>query len=150
MSLHPLYPLIPHRPPFLFVDEIVAWDEKSLKATYWVDPQAPFFQGHYPGNPIMPGVLISEALFQTAAAFLAKTQTPGSGISAANKTPILAKIEEAKFKHRVGPGDRLTLEVFFEEAMQHFFFMRGKATQQEGKLVLSVRFALALADNPAP
>ena len=72
MATDEILQAIPHRPPFLFVDEVVEQSEDSLTAKKHVDASEAFFEGHYPGNPIMPGVLISEAVFQTGAIFLTR------------------------------------------------------------------------------
>ena len=63
---------IPHRKPFLFIDEIVEISENGAVARLTVSPELPFFEGHYPGNPIMPGVLLCESVFQTGAIYLAE------------------------------------------------------------------------------
>ena len=97
--------IIPHRYPFLLVDRITEIDEgrrgvglKSVSANEW------FFQGHFPGSPIMPGVLIVEALAQVACVTLMKD---GSG---AGKTPLFGGIEKMRFRRPVRPGDQLQLE----------------------------------------
>lgn len=103
--------LIPHRWPFLLVDRIVQEDrerayirgEKGVTATEW------FFQGHFPGLPVMPGVLQVEALAQTMAVYVARTEGFGSRMG------LFAAIDEVRFKRMVQPGDRLTLEVTMEK-----------------------------------
>lgn len=134
--------LIPHRAPFLFVDEIVSCTPEKLIARYAVTGDEPFFEGHYPGNPIMPGVLISEAIFQAAAVYMAKRLAMDVD-SAPNATPILARISDARFKQMVKPGDVLELEVTYKEQLARFHFLRGTA-RKEGKPVATVEFALAL------
>lgn len=61
---------IPHRPPFLFVDKVIELTDTKIRAIKAINPEEPFFKGHYPGNPIMPGVLICESIFQTGAILL--------------------------------------------------------------------------------
>jgi len=103
--------LIPHRWPFLLVDRIVEEDrergyirgEKGVTATEW------FFQGHFPGLPVMPGVLQVEALAQTMALYVARTEGFGSRMG------LFAAIDEVRFKRIVQPGDRLTLEITMEK-----------------------------------
>jgi 3-hydroxyacyl-[acyl-carrier-protein] dehydratase len=103
--------LIPHRWPFLLVDRIVEEDrargyirgEKAVTATEW------YFQGHFPGLPVMPGVLQVEALAQTMAVYVARTEGFGDRIG------LFAGIDEVRFKRIVQPGDRLTLEVTMEK-----------------------------------
>ncbi|HQU09714.1 MAG TPA: 3-hydroxyacyl-ACP dehydratase FabZ family protein, partial [Opitutales bacterium] len=108
---------IPHRPPFLFVDCVLEWSEKGIVAERLVRADEPQFVGHYPGNPIMPGVLLSEAVFQVAAIYLSKRFADAIE---GGKTPLLARITEAKFKHIVRPGDTLRIEVQYKEAMSVF------------------------------
>lgn len=134
--------LIPHRPPFLFVDEVVTCDSERLVARYAVTGEEDFFTGHYPGNPIMPGVLISESIFQAAAVFMARRMEVDTE-SAPNATPILARISDARFKQMVKPGDVLELEIGYKEQLSRFHFLRGTA-RVGGKPVATVEFALAL------
>ncbi len=108
--------LIPHRWPFLLVDRIVGYDpergyirgEKGVTASAW------FFQGHFPGLPVMPGVLQVEALAQTMAVYVARQ--PGFG----DRIGLFAGIEECRFKRIVQPGDRLSLEVTMEKLGRRF------------------------------
>jgi 3-hydroxyacyl-[acyl-carrier-protein] dehydratase len=103
--------LIPHRWPFLLVDRIVEEDrergyirgEKAVTATEW------YFQGHFPGLPVMPGVLQVEALAQTMAVYVARTEGFGSRMG------LFAAIDEVRFKRIVQPGDRLSLEITMEK-----------------------------------
>jgi len=113
--------IIPHRWPFLLVDRIVEYDpaagrivgEKAVTASEW------FFQGHFPGLPVMPGVLQVEALAQTMAVYVARQEGFGDRIG------LFAGIEECRFKRVVSPGDRLRLEVTMEKLGRRFG--RGRA-----------------------
>ncbi len=133
---------IPHRPPFLFIDEILEANAEKAVARREIRASEPHFQGHYPGNPIMPGVLLCEAVFQTGAVFLIK-HLKGKGESIEGRTPVLSRIGSAKFKRMVKPGDTITIEASLKETMGKFHFMAGKVTK-EGKTVLAAEFALAL------
>jgi 3-hydroxyacyl-[acyl-carrier-protein] dehydratase len=116
--------LIPHRWPFLLVDRIVEYDpargyirgEKAVSATEW------FFQGHFPGLPVMPGVLQVEALAQTMAVYVAQQDGFGDRIG------LFAAIDECRFKRIVQPGDRLTLEVTMDKLGGRFGRGRAVAT----------------------
>jgi 3-hydroxyacyl-[acyl-carrier-protein] dehydratase len=116
--------LIPHRWPFLLVDRIVEYDAearrivaiKGVTATEW------FFQGHFPGLPVMPGVLQVEALAQTMAVYVAKQ--PGFG----DRIGLFAGIDETRFKRIVVPGDTLRLEVTMDKLGSRFGRGRGIAT----------------------
>lgn len=98
--------IIPHRYPFLLVDKIVEMEEgKRVKGIKNVTINEPFFQGHFPDHPVMPGVLIVEALAQVGAVvMLQKEENKG-------KIGFLAGIDSCRFKRQVVPGDRLELEV---------------------------------------
>ena len=136
---------IPHRPPFLFIDEVIAVREDGITARRTIRADEPQFEGHYPGNPIMPGVLLCESVFQTAAVYMVK-RMEGTGESAVGKTPILARIGDARFKQRVVPGDVITIEVTFKETLSKFHFLTGKVLK-DGKVALSIEFAFALLES---
>ena len=116
--------LIPHRHPFLLVDRIVEYDAdahrivglKGVTATEW------FFQGHFPGLPVMPGVLQIEALAQTMAVYVAKQ--PGFG----DRIGLFAGIDDCRFKRVVVPGDVLRLEITMEKLGSRFGRGRGVAS----------------------
>lgn len=128
---------IPHRPPFLLVDEIVSIDDKSIRTRKRVDPEDPVLKGHFPNHPVMPGVLICEAIVQSGAILIAHLQ---GGLAAQDTIPTLTRLNNAKFKHMVKPGDVLDMEVCFREKLANAFFMEGKATVN-GKIAASVEFA---------
>ncbi len=116
--------LIPHRHPFLLVDRIVEYDAeaqrivgiKGITATEW------WAQGHFPGLPVMPGVLQVEALAQTMAVYVAKQEGFGDRIG------LFAGIDDVRFKRIVAPGDTLRLEVTMEKLGSRFGKGRGVAT----------------------
>ena len=131
---------IPHRPPFLFVDKIVEITDDRIRATKEIGAGESFFEGHYPGNPIMPGVLICEAIFQTGAILLSRIISYGGG-----GTPVLTRIGNGKFKNMVKPGALLEMEVELVEKVSNAFFMKGKASS-DGKTVVTVEFAVSLVE----
>ena len=107
--------------------------------------EEPQFEGHYPGNPIMPGVLLCEACFQTGAIFLAK-QIEKDGKSLSDVTPVLSRITGARFKQMVKPGDEITIEVTMKETISRFFFMSAKVLK-DGKPAMTIGFALAMVEG---
>ena len=131
--------LIPHRPPFLFVDEIVAETEDSLVARRTFHADEAFYQGHYPGAPITPGVLLCEAVFQTGALYMARTMG-GQGTQAG--VPLLAKISDVRFRNPVFPGETITIEVKKKESLGGFTMMSGSIKSGD-KRVLTVDFSVA-------
>ena len=133
---------IPHRPPFLFVDEIVEITDLWATTRLNVRPDFPFFEGHYPGNPIMPGVLLCEAVFQTGAIYLAE-KLGAEALDASKVDPVLSRIRDARFKRMVLPGDVVEIEVTEKEQMGKFHNMAGEI-RKEGKTAVTVSFALAM------
>ncbi len=133
---------IPHRPPFLFLDEIVESRPDGLVARRTFRAEEFYFAGHYPGNPITPGVILCEACFQAAAVHLVKKMETQGGPTA-GLTPVLSRIGEAKFKRMVRPGDTVEIEITEKETIQKFHFLRG-VVRKDGKPVLALEFALAL------
>ncbi len=146
MATDEILRLIPHRPPFLFVDEILEQDDRHLVARRRVDGSEDFFQGHYPGNPIMPGVLISEAVFQAGALFLANLKAEKLAEDP-KLVPVLTKINGARFKNIVRPGDELYITVKYKEDMGKFVFLDGSVTNGKGQKVMTVSFSVALTES---
>lgn len=130
--------LIPHRPPFLFIDQVIEVEPQRIVARTFADPRAPYFQGHYPGNAVMPGVLICECAFQAGAVLIARRL--GGSVQG---TPVLTRIREAKFKHIVRPGDTLDLDVTLDETLGDAYLLTGRVSV-EGRVVLRVEFACML------
>jgi len=103
---------VPHRYPFLLVDRVLELQpEKSIRAIKNVTINEPFFAGHFDGYPVMPGVLIIEALAQTAGILTIRSNANGNGERAENELFFFVGIDNARFKRQVVPGDQLTLEV---------------------------------------
>ena len=138
----PVTQLIPHRPPFLFVDEIVSESGDSLVARRTWRADEDFYRGHYPGAPITPGVLLCEAVFQ-AGGLLMVRQAQAAGGKAGEGVPLLAKISDVRFRNPVYPGDTVLIEVTRKEAMGGFTMMSGTVKKADGTRVLSLNFAVA-------
>lgn len=135
--------IIPHRYPFLLVDRVVEL-EPGLRAVgeKLVSANEPQFMGHFPGNPIMPGVLIIEALAQTGAvAALSLPENKG-------KLVLFAGIDSVRFKRVVRPGDLVRLEVSLDKIRRGIGKGSGRATV-EGQLVCEAELLFALTDAGA-
>ena len=132
--------LIPHRPPFLFLDEILERDDRHIKAVKTLHVDEPYLAGHYPGRPLMPGVLICECVFQAGAALLF-----GRGGLDPRKVPVLTKIQSARFRRPVFPGARLVIEAEIAEAVGPALIMKGSVSVN-GQNVLRTEFVVAMAD----
>jgi 3-hydroxyacyl-[acyl-carrier-protein] dehydratase len=137
--------LIPHRPPFLFVDEILNHDATSLVAKRTWRAEEDFYKGHYPGAPITPGVLLCEAVFQTAACFMAlKARAAGTAAGEGEKAvPLIAKISDVRFRSPIYPGDTITLEVKEKDAMGGFTMLCWSIKKADCTRVLNVDLAVA-------
>ena len=126
--------LIPQRFPFLFVDTITSLLENKISTKLTLTGDEDFFKGHFPGKPIMPGVLLQVALFQSGAALMANKVEGGLG--------VLTRVQNAKFKTVVRPGDTLEMEVELTDSISNASYMKG-TTRVNGKVVLAIEFAVA-------
>lgn len=133
---------IPHRYPFLLVDRAEAFQpSKSIVGIKCVTFNEPFFQGHFPGYPVMPGVLIVEALAQTGAVLMSKSLE----IDVTGKVIYFMSIDNVRFRSPVRPGDVLQLHVEVTRARGDIFKFSGKAKVGE-KLCAEADFAAMSAD----
>ncbi|HEY0333634.1 MAG TPA: 3-hydroxyacyl-ACP dehydratase FabZ [Stenotrophomonas sp.] len=132
--------LIPHRYPFLLVDRVVELDVEARRivAQKNVTINEPFFQGHFPGRPIMPGVLIIEALAQAGGVM---TQL-GLGRDSQSKLFYMVKVENARFNKQVVPGDVLMLEVQMKRLIRNMGWYYGEA-KVDGEIVASAEVMCA-------
>ena len=132
MDIHQILKQLPHRYPFLLVDRVLELDKgKRIKALKNVTMNEPFFTGHFPHRPVMPGVLMLEAMAQAAALLAFDLQ----GVTPDDKTVYyFAGIDGARFKRPVEPGDQLIMEVTLERLKAGVFKFKGMA-HVEGKLV---------------
>jgi 3-hydroxyacyl-[acyl-carrier-protein] dehydratase len=133
---------LPHRYPMLLVDRVIALGEDSIHAVKAVSFNEPFFQGHFPGRPIMPGVLQIEALAQ-AAGILA---VEALGLAGTGKLVYFMAIEQAKFRTPVEPGVLLDLEAQIVQRRSRTCKFTGKASVN-GKVTCEVAFTAMLADS---
>jgi 3-hydroxyacyl-[acyl-carrier-protein] dehydratase len=136
---------LPHRYPMLLVDRVESLDpDKGIVAIKAVTINEPFFQGHFPGRPIMPGVLIVEALAQAAGVLAVEAL----GLAGSGKLVYFMAIEGAKFRQPVEPGVLLKLEVEFVQKRATVCKFAGRATI-DGKLAAEANFTAMIADPPA-
>jgi len=133
---------LPHRYPFLLVDKIVEFQElKRIVAIKNVTFNEPFFQGHFPGVPIMPGVLIVEAMAQAGGVLVFKTLPERQ-----NKLVLFMGIEKAKFRKPVRPGDQLRIEMTVIRVKSRVGKLSGKAYVGES-LVAEAAITFSLVDK---
>ncbi len=142
MDINQIRALLPHRYPFLLVDRVLEVNEDSAVGLKNVSANEPFFEGHFPEYPIMPGVLIAEALAQMGAILImSKMENPKE------KLVLFAAIEKCKFRQPVVPGDQLRLEVQFIVNKPRVAKMNGQAYVGD-KLVAEGTMMCQIADKP--
>lgn len=140
--------LIPHRDPFLWVDKIISHETGSIVTEKQIPDDLSVFQGHYPGNPIMPGVLLCEAVFQSGALLMALT-SKGDIKGNTPQVPVLTRISGAKFKRSVYPGDIVTIEVKQLDQVANAVFFKGKL-RVHNQLAVVVEFCCAMTERSEP
>ena len=136
---------MPQREPFLFVDRVVAITDDSIKTEKQVKADEPFFAGHFPDRPIMPGVLICEAVFQSSSILMSKRAgTPSDD----ERIPLITRISNVKLKRVVLPDDLMKVEVKLKEVVGQAAYMAGKVKVGE-KTVLTIEFTAMLVTETA-
>jgi beta-hydroxyacyl-ACP dehydratase FabZ len=134
--------ILPHRYPFLLVDRIIEIEEgKRVVGVKNVTLNEPFFQGHFPGAPVMPGVLIIEAMAQTAGVLML-----GNIPDRETKLVFFTGIEGAKFRKPVVPGDQLRMELTVLRSRPRYIKLRGEAFV-DGALVAEAQISSSLVDR---
>ena len=131
---------IPHRAPFLFVDRILARAEHSIVTEWDVPKDGAWFAGHYPAEPILPGVLTCEFAFQSGAILLSDPENP--------RLPVLVRIEDARFRKLVRPGETLRADVEHVESIGPRHHLSA-GVSLSAERVLDVRFAVTLVTAPS-
>ncbi len=146
MGIQEVLDYLPHRYPFLLIDRVLDYTVgKSLQAVKNVTINEPFFQGHFPIMPVMPGVLIIEAMAQAAGilTFVTTNTKPGK-----DNIYYLAGVDNARFKQPVVPGDRLVFDVSVHKSVRNIWKFKAQASV-EGKLVCSAEIMCAGTDPKA-
>ena len=138
MSLAEILAAIPHRPPMLLVDEIMERSEQRIVCKKTFRAEEFFFQGHYPGFAIVPGVILCEAAMQAGAVLLSSQIVQGE------RVPVAGRLNDVKFKKMVRPGESILIEATLNERVQDAFFLSAKVTM-EGKLVVTLNFVVTMA-----
>ena len=139
-KLRPVKEILPHREPFLFIDEIVELTDTTVVATRTVRADEPQFKGHYPHRPIMPGVLLCETVVQCGAYLMAIKMGEEADMKGA---PVVARMSNVKFKRMVTPGDELRVEAEHTRSMMDAHMMTGRV-RRDGKVVCSLDFTVML------
>ncbi|MCR5164453.1 MAG: beta-hydroxyacyl-ACP dehydratase [Thermoguttaceae bacterium] len=136
---------IPHRDPFLFVDEIVEVTDTQIVCRKTFTGAEAFFQGHYPDFPLVPGVLLCEAALQTGAVFLKKRMETAEK-TFEGKMPVVAKMTDIRFRQAVRPGDTVEITDVLEDAYANAFQMAGTVTVN-GKMAVKLKFTVMMVEK---
>ncbi len=142
MELEFICARIPHRPPFLWLDRVLELADGRIRAEKEIAPDLDLFAGHYPDYPIMPGVLLCEAVFQAGALLIGEELRRGSGTVPAG-VPVLSRIQNAKFRREVRPGDRIEVRAELLEQVGPAWFLKG-AVRVRDRVAVQVRFSCTL------
>ncbi|QDV63892.1 3-hydroxyacyl-ACP dehydratase FabZ family protein [Crateriforma conspicua] len=138
MSVQEIENRIPHRAPMRLVDEIVSEDDKRIVCRKTFRDDESFVQGHFPGYPLVPGVIQCECCLQAGAILLQKFTPEGDDV-----IPVATRMDNVKFKNMVRPGDTVQIEVTLKEQLSNAFFLTGKMTI-DGKTTARLDFACSV------
>jgi 3-hydroxyacyl-[acyl-carrier-protein] dehydratase len=145
LDINEIMKILPHRPPFLLVDRIIEMEAgKRIVGLKNVSINEPFFPGHFPGHPVMPGVLIIESMAQVACILAILS----SDESVRSKVTYFAGIDNAKFRKPVFPGDQLRLELEAVNCKRGIWYFKGRAFVDD-KLVTEADLKATFADKAA-
>lgn len=142
MSREEILTAIPHRPPFLLVDRIVERSTDRIRCSKTFDEGDYFFAGHYPGFPIVPGVLLCEAAMQAGAVLLA------AEVDVRDKVPVATRLGDVQFKRMVRPGETIEIDVELTDRLAGAFFLKAKVSVGTA-VAARLEFACTLAPMPA-
>lgn len=146
MNRQEILDAIPHRDPFLLVDEVLERTDSRIVGSKTFSGEEWFFAGHYPGHPLVPGVLLCEAAMQCGAILLSPLLSgEGQGVRAAgDRIPVATRMNDVRFKRMVRPGEELIMEVELTERLADAFFLKAKVSV-DGKVAARLEFACTAA-----
>ena len=139
MNIDDIKACIPHRDPFLWLDEVTEISETRIVARKLLATDLPVFQGHYPSFPVFPGVLQCEACFQAGAVLISRLVPTGSG-----DVPVVTRLNNVQFRRMIRPGETIELEVELTERVANAFYLKGKVSSA-GKVTARLEFVCTAA-----
>ncbi len=143
MTKQEILAAIPHRDPFLLVDEVLERSDRRIVGVKTFDGREWFFAGHYPDFPLVPGVLLCEAAMQCGAILLATSFAADAGTG---KVPVATRINNVRFKRMVRPGEKIVMEVELTERLADAFFLGAKVSV-DGQPAVRFDFACTAAEK---
>lgn len=145
--------LLPHRDPFLFIDQLISFEDNTLTSSYFFGDHNDFFKGHFPSFPLTPGVILCEGMMQTGAALMnlraklsAEEENEPQGKE--NKLYVASRMRDVKFKSMVKKESRVNFEVTLTESIQDAYYFSGKVKDEKGKTICSMSFTCNLTLPP--
>ena len=139
MSAEEILKAIPHRAPFLLIDEIIEIKDNKISTSKTFLSDEYFFKGHYPNNPLVPGVLLCECMFQSGAVLLAHLFNEDyQGI------PVVTRLNNVKFKKMILPEEKIIITVELKEKLSNAYYMLGKVFK-DNHLAVRAEFALTVS-----
>ena len=138
-TLEKIKAAIPHRPPMLLLDEIVSQDAESIVCRKRFAGDEFFFQGHYPDQPIVPGVILCECGAQAGAVMLSEIMVGEEGM-----VPVITRMNDVKFKKMVSPGDEIEISVKLDEVVSTAYFMTA-VIRADGKIAARLSITCSMA-----
>lgn len=141
MNIDEIKQCIPHRSPFLWLDEVTEISDSKIVATRHLSEDLPIFKGHYPDFPVFPGVLQCEACFQAGAILISKIGTIAEG-----EIPVVTRQNNTQFRRMIRPGETFQVEVELTEQLSNAYYLKGKVTVG-GKVSARLDFTCATAKS---
>ena len=139
MNTEEIKACIPHRDPFLWLDEVTEISDARIVATKSLPEDLAIFSGHYPNFPVFPGVLQCEACFQACAVLISRIADVEDG-----KIPVVTRQNNTQFRRMIRPGETMQIEVDLTEKLANAYFLKGKVTV-DGKVTARLEFTVATA-----
>ena len=140
MNREEIKEILPHREPMLLVDEVVLNEDGSATGYYNVRGDEFFLQGHFPDNPIVPGVIQCEMMAQSACILFKDRMKSG------NVLPVYTGLDKVRFRKQIVPGDRIRIDVKIERGCHPLYRLSGEVSV-DGKKCMSGEFSFAIVDN---
>lgn len=139
MNISEIQACIPHRAPFLWLDEVQEISDTRVVATKHLTPDLPVFAGHYPDFPLFPGVLQCEACFQAGAVLISKNAELAEG-----QVPVVTRQNNTQFRRLIRPGETIQVEVDLTERVSNAYYFKGRVTV-DGKVTARLEFVCSAA-----